>query len=154
MAILALVLPVLPVTAINLTSACEAKNSRTNNGIFFSNDRRNIYSSYHKRLAETNASRRNSKTELLRAHPGHVENVFVFQLASIGDAPMRTSSLVIMHQLSQKHKHYFCFVYSGKTFPARATAISTAKPHIIDGMPVMVDGSMILTNVVGTMNNT
>ena len=67
---------------------------------------------------------------------------------------MRTSSLVIMHQLSQKHKHYFCVVYSGNTFPARATAISTAKPHIIDGMPVMVNGSMILTRVVGAMNST
>ena len=31
---------------------------------------------------------------------GIFEYVFVFQLASIGDAPMRTSSLVIMHQLS------------------------------------------------------
>ena len=66
---------------------------------------------------------------------------------------MRTSSLVIMHQFPKKHKHYFCSVYSGNTFPARVAAISTAKPHIIDGMPMMVDGSMILTNVVGAMNS-
>ena len=39
----------------------------------------------------------------------------------------------------------------GRTFADIITASSTVKPHIIDGMPLIVFGSMILKNVVGRM---
>ena len=52
---------------------------------------------------------------------------------------MRTSSCLIMHYRPKKHKHHFSFTYSGKTFPTKTTAIKTANPHIIDGIPI-IDG--------------
>ena len=36
----------------------------------------------------------------------------------------------------------------------KSTGIKTEYPHIIDGIPIIVDGSMILTNVVGAINRT
>ena len=40
------------------------------------------------------------------------------------------------------------------TLKAKINARITANPHIIDGIPAIVDGSMVFTIVVGAMNRT
>ena len=60
---------------------------------------------------------------------------------------------LVEHTTKQGREDYFFLVSTnGETFNSKITAKSTANPHIIDGIPSIVFGLIILTKVVGTTN--